>query len=220
VPNPDLKPEYIYNADLGIKQTAFDSKLEVELVAFFSYLDQAMVRSDFTINGSNTIIYDGQESNVQAIVNTGFARIYGLTFDYSYHFSKMLFWNSSFTRISGSDNDGFSIRHAPPLYGQSSINFENNQWKVQLNAFYNGEIAFEDLAPTEADKPDLYAVDENGNPYSPAWFTVNFRSAYQLSNALNLQFEFENILDKRYRTYSSGVAAAGRSFRLSLRYQF
>ncbi len=220
VPNPDLKPEYVYSADLGLNQAFLDQKLSVELICFYSYLDNAMVRRDFSLDGLTTMIYDGEESDIQAIVNAGFAKIYGLTAQINLKINEYLTWENGISRIKGYDNDGFSIRHAPPLYGNSSINFENDTWKLQLNTFFNGEIAFENLSPTEADKPYLYAVDNNGNPYSPAWFTVDLKSSYKFSNAFSLLFELENLMDKRYRTYSSGITAPGRSFRISLNYQF
>jgi hemoglobin/transferrin/lactoferrin receptor protein len=220
VPNPNLKPEYVYSADLGLNQAFLDQKLRIELVAFYSYLDNAMVRRDFTMDGLTTMIYDGEESDIQAIVNAGYAEIYGLTAQVDFKLNEYLTWKNGISRIKGYDNDGFSIRHAPPLYGNSSINFENDTWKLQLNTFFNNEISFEDLSPTEADKPYLYAVDENGNPYSPTWFTVDLKSSYKFSDTFSLLFELENLMDKRYRTYSSGIAAPGRSFRLSLNYKF
>lgn len=220
VPNPDLEAEYVYSADLGLNQAFLDKKLNIELVAFYSYLDNAMVRRDFSLDGLTTMFYDGEESDIQAIVNAGYAEIYGFTAQVDLKLSEYLIWKNGISSVSGYDNDGFAIRHAPPLYGNSSLYFENDKWKLQLNTFFNGEIAFEDLSPTEADKPYLYAIDENGNPYSPAWFTVDLKTAYNFSETFAILFELENIMDKRYRTYSSGIAAPGRSFRLSLVFNF
>ena len=220
VPNPNLKPEYVYSADLGFKQALLNQKLEIEFVAFYSYLDNAMVRRDFSIDGLTTMIYDGEESNIQAIVNAGFAKIYGLTAQFNFQLNDYFDLKSGMTRMIGNDNDGYSIRHVPPLYGNMSMTFENTNWKFQLNTFFNGEIAFKDLAPSEADKPDLYAIDVNGNPYSPAWFTIDFKSTYQFSKAFEMHLDLENLMDIRYRTYSSGIAAPGRSVHMSLFFNF
>lgn len=220
VPNPDLEPEYVYSADLGLNQALLNNKLNIELVVFYSYLDNAMVRRDFSLDGVTTMFYDGEESNIQAIVNAGYAEIYGFTAQVDLKLSEYLIWKNGISSVSGYDNDGFAIRHAPPIYGNSSLYFENDKWKLQLNTFFNGEIAFEDLSPTEADKPYLYAIDDNGNPYSPAWFTVDLKTAYNFTETFTILFELENLMDKRYRTYSSGITAPGRSFRLSFNYQF
>lgn len=220
VPNPNLKPEYVYNIDFGIKQDFIEQKLNIETILFYSYLDNAMVRGDFSLNGATQMMYDGQLSDIQAIINTGFAKIYGITAQSNWQISDFLRWNNGFNWISGYDNDGNSIRHAPPIYGNSSLNLVFRKWQFRLEAFYNGEIAFEDLASIEADKPDLYAIDLNGNPYSPAWFILDFKSIYQLSQSFSIHLEMENLTDKRYRTYSSGVSAPGRGFRISLNYKF
>lgn len=220
VPNPNLKPEYVYSADVGFKQALLDQKLSFEVVAFYSYLDKAMVRRDFSIDGLTTIVYDGEESNIQAIVNAGYAKIYGFTAQIAYQLNDYFYLKSGITRVSGNDNDGYSIRHAPPLYGNTSLAYENTKWKFQLNTFFNGEIAFEDLTPSEADKPDLYAIDDNGNPYSPSWFTIDFKSLYHVSKGLAIHFDLENLMDIRYRTYSSGIAAPGRSIHIGLNFDF
>lgn len=220
VPNQNLEPEYVYSADLGLNQAFLDRKLNIELVAFYSYLDNAMVRRDFSIDGMTTMFYDGEESDIQAIVNAGYAEIYGFTAQVDLRLSESIIWKNGISQVNGYDNEGFSIRHAPPIYGYSGLDFENDKWKLQLNTFFNGEIAFEDLSPSEADKPYLYAIDENGNPYSPAWFTVDLKTAYNFTETFTILFELENLMDKRYRTYSSGITAPGRSFRISLNYRF
>nr|WP_317130397.1 TonB-dependent receptor [Antarcticibacterium arcticum] len=85
---------------------------------------------------------------------------------------------------------------------------------------YNGQFDFEDLAPSEQGKAYLYAADANGNPYSPSWYTLNFTAHYEITKDLSTTASLENITDQRYRTYSSGIAAAGRNFILALRYRF
>ena len=77
VPNPTLKPEYSYNTEASVSW--FPNKMfSINGTVFYSFLHNAMVRGDFTINGKDSIIYDGEMSKVQAFVNTGRANIYGL----------------------------------------------------------------------------------------------------------------------------------------------
>ena len=87
-------------------------------------------------------------------------------------------------------------------------------------ANYNSELSFNQLAPSEIEKDYIYALDGNGNPYAPSWYTFNFRTQYQISNSTTITASLENITDQRYKTYSSGIAAAGRNFILSLKYSF
>lgn len=85
---------------------------------------------------------------------------------------------------------------------------------------YNGEIKYEDLAPSEQGKPYMYATDGNGNPYSPAWWTLNLMTTYNYKDWAVVNVGLENILDNRYRPYSSGIAAPGRNLILSINLKF
>jgi hemoglobin/transferrin/lactoferrin receptor protein len=76
------------------------------------------------------------------------------------------------------------------------------------------------MSPVEGAKPELYALDADGRPYSPAWHTLGFRCAYMFDRGLTITAGCENISDQRYKSYSSGIAAAGRNFIVSLRYGF
>ena len=85
---------------------------------------------------------------------------------------------------------------------------------------YNAEIGFSNLAPSERDKAYLYATDANGKPYSPGWWTLNFMGSYAFNEKFITSFGLDNILDYRYRTYSSGITAPGRNFLIAFRYSF
>ena len=66
VPNSNLKPEYAYGIDTGLSMH-LSERLFIDLAAFYTYLDHALVRRDFNFNGQTEIIYDGELSQVQAI---------------------------------------------------------------------------------------------------------------------------------------------------------
>jgi hemoglobin/transferrin/lactoferrin receptor protein len=66
----------------------------------------------------------------------------------------------------------------------------------------------------------MYALDENGNPYSPEWVTFNLRSKYSFSEKIDFTFSLENILDKLYRPYSSGISAPGFNVIFSVNYAY
>jgi hemoglobin/transferrin/lactoferrin receptor protein len=54
----------------------------------------------------------------------------------------------------------------------------------------------------------------------PSWYTVNLRVGATLVQQLMLQVAVENILDKNYRYFASGMSAPGRNLVIALRYQF
>ena len=77
-----------------------------------------------------------------------------------------------------------------------------------------------DIAPSEQAKTFIYAKDADGNPYSPAWTLLNLKASYQITEKFQLNAGIENILDSRYRPYSSGIVAPGRNFIVGLRSYF
>jgi len=219
VPNNDLNPEYAYNADLTLTKE-FGNTAFIRLTGFYTYLDDAIVRRSFTIDGQDSIMYDGVLSSVKANVNAGNAVIYGMSADAQVALSRILKLKGTITWTDGEDDEGEPLRHASPLFGTTHLIFEKRDLKADLFLRFNGEVSYENLAPSEQDKPHMYASDSNGNPYSPGWQTVNFRVSYQLNEHLILNASVENIFDQMYRSYSSGIVAPGRNIVLSGRYMF
>jgi len=221
VPNANLKPEYAFGGELGLTLN-FDNIVIVDLASYYTYLDNALVRRDFTINGQSEILYDGEISKVQAIQNASKAWIYGFETGVKVAFSKKFTLKSQYSIVGGTeqDIDGIEVpvRHVAPSFGNTHLTWESNNFKCDAFVNYNGELSFNQLAPSEADKDYLYAKDENGNPYSPSWYTLNFRSQYQVNKELSLVATLENITNQRYRTYSSGITAAGTNFILAIKY--
>ena len=219
VPNPDLKPEYAHNFEIGIVKN-FSKKASFEVTAFYTHLKDAMVRRDYVLNGQDSIMYDGVFSKVEALVNSDAADIYGATFVFEYLFANNLRTRNDLTITDGEDSDGYPVRHAPPLFGSSHLIFENQKLFLDLYANYNGTIKNEDMAPSEQAKPYMYASDENGKPFSPEWWTLNLKINYKLNPMIALGGGVENILDKRYRTYSSGIVSPGVNFIFSVNVKF
>lgn len=219
VPNPNLKPEYAQNIEIGIIRS-YASKARIEISGFYTRLKDAMVRRDFTLNGQDSIMYDGILSQVEALVNADAADIYGGSFIFEYLFTTNIRTRNDLTITHGKDSDGYPIRHAPPTFGSSHLIYEKQKWFIDLFADYSGKLDYEQLAPSEQDKPYMYATDENGNPYSPSWWTLNLESSYTMNRILTFSGGVENILDKRYRTYSSGIVSPGINFVFSVLARF
>lgn len=219
VPNQNLKPEYIYSVDAGIIKK-FNGRARIELTGFYSYLDQAIVRRNFELNGQDSIFYDGEYSRVQAMVNAGYANVYGASLLFNIKLLKYFVLNTSLTYIKGEDDEGFALSHVPPLFGRTSLSYEINKLKLQVYSSYNAQVSYENLAPSERSDAFLYATDENGNPYAPAWWILDFKGSYAFNEKLLLTFGVENILNYRYRPYSSGITSPGRNFIVAFRYTF
>ena len=221
IPNPNLKPEYAYNGELGVKWQFFKGFF-LDLATFYTYLDDALVRRDYSLNGRTTIEYQGEPSRVQAIQNAASAYVYGFEGGLEARLLTNLKLVSQITITKGKEeqDDGSEapLRHAAPLYGNTHLVWSNGKIKLDLFSEYNGRLDFDELAPSEQDKDYLYALDKNGNPYFADWYTINFTGQYLISENWTATISLENITDQRYRTYSSGISAAGRNFLVSVKY--
>jgi hemoglobin/transferrin/lactoferrin receptor protein len=223
VPNPELKAEYAWNADVGIARV-FREKIKVDMTTYYTLLQNALVRRDFSLNGMDSILYDGTLSRVQAIQNAALARVFGIQagvevkLPAGFNFSTDL--NYQFGEEELDDGSTSPSRHAAPLFGTTRLSYRVQKLHMQLYAVYNAEKSFKDLPESEKAKEYLYAKDRDGNPYSPAWYTLNFKALYQVENHFYISAGLENLTDRRYRPYSSGIAAPGRNFILSVRYSF
>ena len=221
VPNEFLKPEYAYGGDLGLRLN-FSNLLVFDFSTYYTYLDNALVRRDYSLNGATDIVYDGELSNVQAIQNAAKAWVYGFEAGMELNFSKQVKLTSQYSIIGGTEEDDSGaetpLRHAAPNFGNTHVVWNAKAFKIDLFANYNNELSYNQLAPSEVEKDYLYASDVNGNPYAPSWVTLNMRTQYHLNDSTTITASLENITDQRYKTYSSGIAAAGRNFILALKY--
>ncbi|WP_299337695.1 TonB-dependent siderophore receptor [uncultured Psychroserpens sp.] len=220
VPNENLRPEYAYGGELGLRLN-FDDVFVLDMATYYTFLDNALIRSDFTLNGESQIEYDGELSNVQAIQNASKEWIYGFEVGVKLNLSKQLKLTSQYNIIGGTEEDNaieVPVRHIAPNFGNTHFVWKNDKFLIDAFAEYNNELSFDQLAPSERAKDYIYALDQNGNPYAPSWYTFNLRTQYQISNSATVIASLENITDQRYQTYSSGIAAPGRNLILSLRY--
>jgi hemoglobin/transferrin/lactoferrin receptor protein len=223
VPNPDLEAEYAYNYELGANLN-FDDFVKLELAGYITQLKDALVRRDFELDGQKELIYQGELSKVQAIQNAAKAEVYGFEAGLEVNFSEELQLTSQYSITDGFEEDDSGntnpIRHAAPQFGNSHLIWKSGKLKLDAFAEYNGQFDFEDLAPSQQNNDFLYAKDENGNPYSPKWYTLNLGGQYEINNALTLNAVLENITNQRYRPYSSGIAAPGTNLIVAASFKF
>ncbi|WP_407557032.1 TonB-dependent receptor plug domain-containing protein [Winogradskyella sp. 4-2091] len=220
VPNKDLKAEYAYSGELGLKLN-FDDKVVIDLATYYTFLDNALIRRDYELNGETEIMYNGELSTVQAMQNASKAWIYGFEVAMDVNFSKHLQLRTQYNIIGGTeDNEGVEepTRHVAPNFGKTHLKFKKNKLLIDGFLVYNSKFTNSQLAPSETEKDYIYAKDSNGNPYVPSWYTLNLRTQYKYNDNWTLTASLENITDQRYRPYSSGITAAGRNFILALKY--
>ena len=168
----------------------------------------------------DSILYSGELKKVQSLVNKDYAIIYGFNVGLSFSPIRHLNVKINYTFNRGEDSDKEPMRHVPPNYSGIHFIYKRKKLKCDLFIRYHSELAFTDLAPSEKNKAHLYAIDNNGNPYSPSWSTLNFVCLYDVNKNISINAGVENILDQRYKTYSSGMVAPGRNFIVGFKSKF
>ncbi|WP_441000899.1 TonB-dependent receptor plug domain-containing protein [Fodinibius sp. SL11] len=216
VPNPDLSSEYTYNLDVAVIK-GFGEGMQFEINGFYTWLRDAMVRRDFGDSfGQDSIMYDGTSSNVEAVVNAGKAYIYGVKAKLETKIGTDFSFSAQGTYTEGKDKSNDEpLRHVAPLFGMTSLTYQHDPIKVELFSEFNAKKPIEDFSPSERNKRHIYTPEG-----TPAWATLNLRTSYQLTEEIAINVSLENIFDKHYRPYSSGISAPGRNFVLVLRGQF
>ena len=219
-PNPHLSPEHAYGGELGLTINIDDSVL-LDFSTYYTYLHNVMARDNFSINGVSDIVYDEELSEIQAIQNNSEAWVTGFEAGLRASLSKALDITSQFSVSNGLQKNAQNIdspmRHVAPAFGNMHVIWKHN--KIILDGYinYNAGLSYEDISH-ELSK-HLFALDENGNPYAPSWLTFNLRTQYNFSKTVSFVGAIENILNKGYRPFASGISGPGTNLIFAITYQ-
>ncbi len=220
VPNINLKPEYVYNAEIGIQKYLNNKKFNIGWNLYYTLLNNYITREAFPINGSPTIIYGGEEVETYANVNHKNAYIVGSTLSLRGNIST--FWNISgsitFTKGEGYDTNK-PLSSIPPLFGNFEVGYSKNKFETALNFRFNAAKQLEDYNLVEGiDNIEETPINPTTGEYygTPRWQTLKFYSKYQVTNNIAVQFMVDNIFDQHYKEFASGVSAPGRNYVVSI----
>ncbi|MFK8165640.1 MAG: TonB-dependent receptor, partial [Lewinella sp.] len=235
VPNPTLQPERSNTLETGYRFRARNNHFELGLTAYHTWLNQVIIRQDGTLpDGQSFFISRGETLFVQTNVNAESARIYGFDLNARIKFGQGWQLSSAFHYLRGRRDqlapDGSVLDlpqdHIPPPYGQTSLSWNRNGWNLSCRLHYQlpkrpenyavGTIfgtaatGFEFDRFGTADNLELTPLRQDlTNAGSLAWWTFNMYAAHELNDHLSLRLKGENLLDQHYRTFASGVSAAG-----------
>jgi len=221
VPNPGLKPETAYNLELGTTGT-LARNFSFDVAGFYTTITNAIGRGPFQFNGLSQIDYDGTLSQVLAQQNVGELFVYGWQAALRWKITPALLLTTNYNWQRGKETDvasgqQFSPTHVAPHFGATQLTYHRRKWRAMVSSIYNATISFDRLSLTERADRHLYAKDENGNPYAPGWTIFNFNILYDVLPHLQLSAGTENVFDRRYRPYSSGITAPGRNLIFAVR---
>jgi hemoglobin/transferrin/lactoferrin receptor protein len=235
VPNVGLRPEYAYNAELGISKFISNKKHQVSFNTYYTLLNNYIARDAFEVlNDSSTpdpatVLYEGEEVTTVANVNRGTAYIVGGTFDFGTQLSQNWLWRGNLTYTKGKSYD--DDRYLPsisPFFGSSTLTFQKNKFEAALGYRFSFKKSADEYSiggednleqSPQIDPNPTLAGDEFYNGH-PAWNVFDLRTNYQVSERLALQVSLDNIFDIHYKEFASAISAPGRNFKLTVAFNF
>ena len=210
IPNPDLTPEYAYNGEMSI--TKKWENLQVTSNFYYTHLQDVIVKKDL----GYTEFYEYEEVNVQTLMNSPEAYIYGWSLGLKSKITPWLFFEESFTWQKGWDvSNEEPLGHIPPAFNKSLLKIKKDKIEYKIWGIYTLGKDIEDMNSSGVDNDDLGTIEG-----FPSWWTLNMSLQYEFNENLKLQLGLENILDQHYRTFASGISAPGRNVIISLKTNF
>jgi hemoglobin/transferrin/lactoferrin receptor protein len=218
VPNENLKPEKTVTADIGFRISTENKRFELETNYYYTRFIDAIVTDNFTFNGSNEILYDGEISQVLANQNKGKAFVTGFSTGLKWFTVSNLLLTANFNYTLGrivEDGNQTPLDHIPPYYGKVGLNYTKNKFGLEAYLLYNGRKGIKDYLLNGEDN-EQYAPDGG----TRSWETYNIKGSLTVFKKATLFAGIENLLDIQYRKFASGMNAPGRNVYGGLKYSF
>ena len=208
VPTNELKPEYAINAELSAERIFGKNRFTTGASIYYTYLFNAIVRADHSLNGQDSILYNGEMTNIQTNINTDRAQIYGISLFANFKLVKRLYLKGTYNYTKGIDlSNNSPLAHIAPQFGKVELEYKTSEFNTAIYGYYNIRKKHTGYG---GDSDNLDEAIENFG--TPGWATANFRFAYTGFDNFTLQCSATNLMDIHYRQFSSAISAPGRSF--------
>ncbi len=222
VNDPNVKPELAMNYEIN-SWNKIAENCTIELGGYYTSAQDYIINESTIVNGQSSEIINGIRYSYQRLGNAATAIIYGAYGGYKFapHKNWELIGNINFTygRFKANSNAVEKpLDHIPPLSGRFALKYIHSKAQAEISMLINGAKSTEDYSTSGEDNIDKSADPING--YTPAWYTLNLRSSYEISKNISAQAALENIFDTHYRIFASGISSPGRSLRMTLRASF
>ncbi|MCL2245976.1 MAG: TonB-dependent receptor [Lentimicrobiaceae bacterium] len=211
IPNPQLKPEYVYNADLSIEKN-IRNKFRLGITGFFSINQNVVDIAKTQLNGEDSVIFSGRMCDVYSLQNIGLGYITGIQGFIDLQITKFFNINGNVTYTYGRtiENTPQPLSHIPPVYGKLSFLFKHKGFTGDFYVRFNGWKYSNDINVLGEDNYTMGLPNGNGGYFGfPAWFTLNAKVSYKINNYITLHAGIENMLNTYYRLNASGISAPG-----------
>ncbi len=238
-----LEASYHYaapNGNFWAKTTAYHTWLSNAIIR----------RDGIFPDGSQSFVSRGDTLLAQTNVNAESARVYGLDLDVSLTLRSDWQLSAAFHYLRGRRKqftlDGFDLDlpqdHIPPPYGDAGLAWaqgNDGPWEISFRVRYQLSKQLEDYAVGEisgtaatgytfdrsgtADNLELTPLASDGqfnHTGTYGWWTANAYATYRLNDHFTFRLKAENLLDRHYRTFASGVSAPGIDVGLGITARF
>lgn len=227
VPNPNIKPEKNLSADLNVAHISTGA-WSWDASVYATYLFDAIALAPATVDGSDHMIYDGEESKIYANRNYQRAYVVGASTSLTYKFLHGFTADATATYTYGNilksaHNDAMPLDHVAPLYGRVGLRWQGlrqDRLTVDFYSLFNGSKPLSRYNLNGEDNIVYATTLGDKGQGLPAWYTLNLRATYKLCPKASLQLSCDNLLDTEYRTFASGINAPGRNIMTTLRVEW
>lgn len=217
LPNPDLRPEYTHNIDVGVEKKNSDG-LYFRFTGYYTWIRRAITIEEASFSGANGLVYD--EALLPTFTNTNKdkAYIFGGQVMVRINAGERWMLQSSLNVQQGriqTTGEDTPLDHIPPTFGRTALLWKAKNMQGEVWAMYNGWKRIKDFRLNTEDNEE-YATPDG----MPAWYMLNIRLQFFLPRNASLQIACENILNHHYRVFASGISGAGRNLLLTWRLGF
>ncbi len=215
LPNSELSPEYANNIELNFEKNIQD-RLLINIGLYHTWVNDIITRKTATYNGQDSVLYDGVLSQVEMQKNSGQGIIKGFSIQISSELSEHFAYKSSLNLTKGYESENKTpLAHIPPLFGTTKLIWKHHYWSMEAVSIYNAWKYITAYGPGSTDRLEEATIDG-----SPSWLIFDINAKVKLDNFLQIQFGLQNIFDKHYKAFSSGISGPGRNFIFGIKGQF
>lgn len=225
IPNVALKPEFAYNAEIGVLKFFNQRRFSLGFNIYYTLLDNYITREA----DGNTIMYDGELGNVVKNINKDRAYITGYTANYFGRINQNWKTSGFITYTKGRTFDTEEpMSSIPPLFGKFEISYRKNRLEISADYRFNSKKDIKNYNISEGidNHVQTPVIDPNAtndvDKYygTPSWKTVGLNGKYNVNQNFWVQGKITNLFDEHYKEFASGVSAPGRNFSVSINATF
>ena len=215
IPSDDLAPEESDSFEIGLRGNSgkFFFSTAIYYTKFDNFLETAVIDIETSVNpftGKDMQVSTSQYKNIKSVTTKGIEA--AVSYNLNDNFS--VFANAAY-QDGEDDETGDYLTSISPLSGITGVSYEEDALSAELIVNW-------------ADR--MEKVNE-GNAEIAGYATIDLLASYQINDDLKVNLALSNLTDKEYVNYINGaghkekstlanVTEAGRSFAVSMRYDF